>query len=565
MSSTVRPALSRRTARLTCSTLAGSRSAVGSSRTTSDGSPRNARARPIRRRSPGDSGRPPSPHDRRRSRSAGAPTKRVGARRAPRPRAPRAPEAGRPRLMLSATLPRTSVGCWGTHATSARQSVDPAAGEVDAADRDAAGRRLQEAEQQRRHGALAGAALPDERDGLAGRQLEVEPVEDAGRGAPDRRRRRAPGAPAPPRGSATGRGPPARAAAGASSSASIRSATARPSALAWYSAPSRRRGRYSSGASTSTVSPAWRPRPPSASRTPTVTATSATPRVAASSSTVPERKVRRSVPIVARRWRSLTSAMRARLRGAAIERAQRRQAAHDVEEVRRQAAQGVPALAGALLGGAADEPHEDRHERQRDRHDERRLEVDGRPPTPRRRTGRSRRARPAAGSGRSTPRAPRSPAPRPRRSRRTASRRPRSAASPAGARRAPGAARRARSPPRAGPRPPSPTPARRGPRRRAPARPRRVAARSPARPRRPRRRSARAASPGAATNAVVTTPSAVSAISSGRTDRVRRTRRGSRARHGRSARRRAGRRRGRRGSTGAAAGGSPPRRARKTW
>ena len=79
--------------------------------------------------------------------------------------------------------------------------LGPAAREVDAADGDAAGRRLQEPEQQRRHGALAGAALAHERHGLAGRQLEVEPVEDAARRAPGRRRRRAPGAPAPPRGS----------------------------------------------------------------------------------------------------------------------------------------------------------------------------------------------------------------------------------------------------------------------------------------------------------------------------------------------------------------------------
>ncbi len=95
--------------------------------------------------------------------------------------------------------------------------------------------------------------------------------------------------------------PPGPLSAGASSSEKIRSATAAPSALAWYSAPSRRTGRYSSGASTSTVSPAWRPIPPSTSRTPTVTATSATPSVAASSSTDPERKLARSVFIVASR------------------------------------------------------------------------------------------------------------------------------------------------------------------------------------------------------------------------------------------------------------------------
>ena len=213
--------------------------------------------------------------------------------------------------MLSATLPRTSAGCWGTHATSARHVVDPAAREVDAADRDATGRRLQEPEQQRRHGALAGAALAHERDGLAGRQLEVEPVEDAagarrvGEGdalQAHRRRRGArdaaaalPRAPRPARRAAraSGRRPPGR----------RRSrGTPRPAGAAAGTARARARARSARPA---------RPSPPSTSRTPTVTATSATPRVAASSSTVPERKVRRSVPIVARRWRSLTSAMRA--------------------------------------------------------------------------------------------------------------------------------------------------------------------------------------------------------------------------------------------------------------
>jgi hypothetical protein len=85
--------------------------------------------------------------------------------------------------------------------------------------------------------------------------------------------------------------------------------------------------------------------------------------------------VSRSVCIVARRWRSLTSAMRAacappRLNDRSVGRPRH------VEEVRRQAAQCVPALARALLGGAADEPHEHRHQRQRDRHHERRFEVD---------------------------------------------------------------------------------------------------------------------------------------------------------------------------------------------
>ena len=110
-------------------------------------------------------------------------------------------------------------------------------------------------------------------------------------------------------GASLGRGGRAspRAAAGPSSRRSSRRvATARPSALAWYCAARFRSGRYSSGASTSTVRPASKPTPPSTRRTPTVTATRAMPRVAASSSTVPERNATRSVPIVARRYSSAT-------------------------------------------------------------------------------------------------------------------------------------------------------------------------------------------------------------------------------------------------------------------
>ncbi len=97
---------------------------------------------------------------------------------------------------------------------------------------------------------------------------------------------------------------------GCSISSSSLSATAAPSALAWNPAARLRSGRYSSGASTSTVSAGSKAMPPSTSRTPTVTATSATPSVAASSSTVPERNARRSVPIVAVRYSSLTCSIR---------------------------------------------------------------------------------------------------------------------------------------------------------------------------------------------------------------------------------------------------------------
>ena len=57
-----------------------------------------------------------------------------------------------------------------------------------------------------------------------------------------------------------------------------------------------------------------------------------------------------------------------RLRLAAVEGAKRRQAAHDVEEVRREQRERLPPLAGTLLRVAADEPHEHRHERQRQQH-----------------------------------------------------------------------------------------------------------------------------------------------------------------------------------------------------
>ena len=80
-----------------------------------------------------------------------------------------------------------------------------------------------------------------------------------------------------------------------------RRATARPSALAWNSAPSRRNGQVQLGCEDQHGQPGLSPSPPPTRRTPTVTATSATPSVAASSSTDPERKLTRSVPIVARR------------------------------------------------------------------------------------------------------------------------------------------------------------------------------------------------------------------------------------------------------------------------
>ncbi len=65
---------------------------------------------------------------------------------------------------------------------------------------------------------------------------------------------------------------------------------------------------------------------------------------------------------------------------AAVEGAKRRQTAHDVEKVRRQQPERLPAPARLLLRVAADQPHEDGHEGQRQQQDERRRDVDGRNP-----------------------------------------------------------------------------------------------------------------------------------------------------------------------------------------
>ncbi len=57
------------------------------------------------------------------------------------------------------------------------------------------------------------------------------------------------------------------------------------------------------------------------------------------------------------------------LRAATVERAQRRQPAHDVQEVRRQQRERLPALPSAMLRVPAQKPHEDGDERERDEHD----------------------------------------------------------------------------------------------------------------------------------------------------------------------------------------------------
>ena len=87
------------------------------------------------------------------------------------------------------------------------------------------------------------------------------------------------------------------------------SAAVLPSCAAWNSTPTRRSGQNTSGASSSAVRPAARVISPYTSRRPTLTATSATPRVAISSSTSADRNATRNVAIAERRCAALSSAI----------------------------------------------------------------------------------------------------------------------------------------------------------------------------------------------------------------------------------------------------------------
>ena len=93
----------------------------------------------------------------------------------------------------------------------------------------------------------------------------------------------------------------ARGAVGAAEMVSASSSAASPSMLAWKRLPAARSGRYASGVSSSTSSAVCRASPPPSNRMPTGTATSATERVATSSSTSAERNAIRSVFMVATR------------------------------------------------------------------------------------------------------------------------------------------------------------------------------------------------------------------------------------------------------------------------
>ena len=242
---------------------------------------------------------------------------------------------GSPSRMLSATVPRKSVGRCGTQAICVRQA---AASQAARSTLPRAGGRASGSARRRSSEAIVLLPAPlvaDERDRLARRELEVDAVEhepparrvgerDAlepdGSDARARRASRARWR-AAARSSRRSRRRPRRRGRRRSRGTAPRGSGAAGRARARARAPS---------------APASKPSPPSTSRTPTVTATSAIPSVAASSSTAPERNATRSVPIVARRYSSPTSRDPLGLRRAAVERAQRRQPADDVEEVGRE-------------------------------------------------------------------------------------------------------------------------------------------------------------------------------------------------------------------------------------
>ena len=282
--SIVRSACSRCTALETIATLNGSRSAVGSSRITRGASLRNARASPD-----------PPPLARGKWAGAVADDRVVAVRQ----RADELIGAGERGCVADLPVRRVRIGepdvLFDRAAEQRRMLWDPrelappggpvADRQVDAADADAAGRRLEQTEQQSGDRALARlrSRRPAPRSPRGRARDRVVEHECRACWVGERHRIEL------DRGQSPGSGPlarpPGEVAGGASSSANICSATARPSALAWYSAPSRRNGRYSSGARISTVSPASSPRLPATMRRPASTATRATPSVAASSST----------------------------------------------------------------------------------------------------------------------------------------------------------------------------------------------------------------------------------------------------------------------------------------
>ncbi len=236
----MRPARSRAIASLTSSALSGSRSAVGSSRMT--------RAR-VAEEGPGKRDpttlacrqRPPAVADERL-----VPSRENTGRKCRRRRAPQPAALARPRpTNRRAECCRRSCREAAPDAAAPTRGHDAipelGLGEIDPADADSTRRRLEQPQEQPRDGALARAARAHERHRLARPEFELETVEDEPRprrvgkrdALEEHGRLGGVGAIRPPR-------PPTSGVA--SRSANILSATAAPSALAWNSAPRRRRG-----------------------------------------------------------------------------------------------------------------------------------------------------------------------------------------------------------------------------------------------------------------------------------------------------------------------------------
>ena len=142
-----------------------SRCAVGSSSSKSGARRRSARANATRRCSPDESF----------CTSASSRTARPAAASAALTSASAAETS--PSRTASATVPGSSSGRWGTQASCRRQAVGLDRREVDAVDRCAAGVCIDEAKEQREQRRLARPARPDDRDPLARLQLQVDPVQ----------------------------------------------------------------------------------------------------------------------------------------------------------------------------------------------------------------------------------------------------------------------------------------------------------------------------------------------------------------------------------------------------
>ena len=252
---------------------------------------------------------------------------------------------GRPRRMLSATVPANRCGRCGTYATRLPPGGRVEFGEVDAVDGDPA--RLR----RRRSPARPGAACSCPRRSVrrARRVRRARPSGRTRRGPACGRPRTARRSPRP----RSGPGPAPSVPHGAVASpraAFTWSRTVRPSAAAWKRVPSSRSGRYASGARSSTSSAVRRPIEPSSSRRPAGTATSATDSVAVISSTNEDRNAMRSVRTVARRWASAIASTTSVCARVPAVRAQGRQARDDVEEVAAEPVQQPPLAFGGPPG-----------------------------------------------------------------------------------------------------------------------------------------------------------------------------------------------------------------------